>query len=296
MFSVAITGEIGSGKSTLAKIWDRMGANVIDLDAVAKNRWPRREIMEAATGRWGLDTYPGGKPDFKRLAACMFSSAEDYQFAVSLIHPGTMTEVSRMVHNLNGWVVLEIPLLFETGWFDLIDCVVCVTATDDLRAGCAAGRGWSEDEFSARESFMIESSKKQAMSDVVLRNTGSLEEWETRAREFGSLLRKMSAVRELSVFCKDKDEARAIMSALIGERLVAGANVKKIETMFHWRGEIVETSEYLVHSFTVERNLRNAMRRIREIHSYEVPVITAREIRRSDYPTLKWVVDNCREE
>ena len=293
MFSAAITGEIGSGKSTLAKIWDRMGANVIDLDAVAKNQWRLPGIMEAATRRWGRDTYPGGKPDFRRLASRMFSSAEDYHFAISLIHPGTMAEAARMVHNLNGWVVLEIPLLFETGWFDLIDCVVCVTATNDLRIKCAASRGWNESEFSVRERFMIDSSKKQDMSDIVMRNAGSLETWEERGRELGAILRKISTVHELSVFCKDKDEARAIMSALIGERLVAGANVKKIESMFHWREEIVEAPEYIVHSFTVESNIRNAMRRIREIHSYELPVITAREVRRSDFRALKWVVDNC---
>jgi len=296
MFSVAITGEIGSGKSTLAQIWGRMGANVIDLDSLAKDQWQRPEIMEAVTGRWGQDTYSGDKPDFRRLATHMFLSAEDYNFAIGLIHPGTMAEVSRVVHNLNGWVVLEIPLLFETGWFDLIDCVVCVTAAEDLRMERAASRGWSENEFSVRERFMIESPKKQALSDIVMSNTGSLEAWEARARELGALLRKMSAVHELSVYCKDADEARAIMTALIDKRLVAGANVKRIESMFHWNEEIVETPEYLVNSFTVESNLRNAMRWIREIHSYEVPVITAREIRRSDYGTLKWVVDNCGDE
>ena len=293
MFSVAITGEIGSGKSTLAQIWGCMGANVVDLDALAKDQWSQPGIMEAAAERWGHDIYPGGKPDFRQIAGLMFGSAEDYSFAIGLIHPGTMAEASRMIHNLSGWVVLEIPLLFETGWFDLIDCIVCVTATDSLRMERAASRGWSGSEFSVRERFMIESKKKQALSDVVMRNTGSLEEWEASARELGSLLRKMSGVHELSVYCKSIDEAYAIMAALIDEQLAAGANVRKVESMFRWRGEIVETPEYLVHSFTVESNLRDAMRWIRKIHSYEVPVITAREIRRSDYPTLKWVVDNC---
>ena len=293
MFSVAITGEIGSGKSTLAKIWGGMGANVIDLDALAKNQWPRPEIREAAIRRWGEDTYSDRGPDFTRLAGRIFGSAEDYRFAIDLIHPGAMTEASRIFHSLSGWVVLEIPLLFETGWFDLIDCVVCVTAADDLRIARAATRGWGKNEFSARERFMIESPQKQAMSDIVMSNTGSLDAWEASALEFGALLRKMSSVYELSVRCKDLNEARAIMLALVGRRLAAGADIAEIESVFRWREEVESSQEYLLHSFTVERSLREAMRCIREIHSYELPVITASEVRRSDYGTLKWVADNC---
>ena len=296
MFSVAITGEIGSGKSTLAKIWGDIGANVLDLDSLAKKQWSRHEIREAATDRWGLDLYPGGEPDYKQLAGRVYRSAEDYRFATGLIHPGTMTETARIFHNLGGWVVFEIPLLYETGWLDLIDCAVCVTAADDLKRSIAGGRGWSEDELSVRESFMIESSKKQAMSDIVMQNTGSLEEWEARARELGALLRRMSTVRELSVYCKDEGEARAIMSALVGGRLAAGANITETESMYHWRGEITKSPEYLLRAFTVEDCLREATRRVREIHSYEVPAIMAREIGRSDYRLLKWVADNCGDE
>jgi uncharacterized protein involved in tolerance to divalent cations len=204
-----------------------------------------------------------------------------------------MTEVARTFRGLGGWIVIEIPLLYETGWFDLIDCVVCVTATDALRAERAAGRGWRRDELSARERFMIESSKKQAMSDIVMRNTGSLKAWEESARELGAIMLRMSTVHELSVFCRDRGEARAIMSALVGRRLAAGANIAGVESEFRWREEVVGSPEYLLRSFTVERCLRDAMRCIREIHSYETPVITAREIQRSDYRTLKWVIDNC---
>jgi len=293
MFSVAITGEIGAGKSTLARIWGKMGANVFDLDSLAKNQWSRPEIQLAASARWGEGLFPGGVPDYKKLAEHVYLDVDEYRFAIGQIHPGAIAEATRLFHNLGGWVVFEIPLLYETGWFDLIDCVICVTSTDDLRMARSSSRGWREDEIAVREQYLIGSPKKQAMSDIVLCNIGSLEAWESRARELGSLMLKMSTVHELSVFCSSHEEARKIASMLVDGRLVAGLNITKVESLYHWKGRVADTEEYRIRALTIERSLRPAMRFIRQNHEYELPVITAREVVRSDYQTLKWVVDNC---
>jgi len=293
MFSVAITGEIGAGKSTLAKIWGDMGANICDLDSLAKNQWSRPEIKEAASSRWGEQVFPGGVPDYKKLAEYVYKDAPEYRFAMDLIHPGAIAEATRIFHNLGGWIVFEIPLLYETGWFDLIDCVICVTSADELRMARNSSRGWKENEIAVREKFLMGSPKKQAMSDIVLCNIGSLEAWETRARGLGALMLKMATVHEVSVFCKNRGEAGKIASALLDGRLAAGVNIANVEGMFRWKGEISDIWECRIRALTTERNLRRAMQAIRQNHSYELPVITAREVVRSDYQTLKWVVDNC---
>ena len=293
MFSVAITGEIGSGKSALAKIWGGMGANVFDLDAISKDQWHRPEIQEAAARRWGEGMFPDGMPDYRKLAGHVFKDIDEYRFAADLIHPGTIIESAKRFHNLRGWVVIEIPLLYEVGWFDLIDYVICVTSTDDLRMERIAPRGWTEREISVRERFMIDSPKKQAMSDIVMCNIGSMEAWKERARAMWALMLRMSTVHEVRVSCKDHDEAGKIMSSLVESRLVAGANAIQADSTFRWQGEIMRVPEYCIRALTIEHNLRPIMRRIRELHSYELPAITAREILRSDYQTLKWVVDNC---
>jgi dephospho-CoA kinase len=293
MFSVAITGEIGAGKSTLAKIWGGMGANVFDLDSLAKKQWSRPEIKEAASRRWGEDAFPDGVPDYKKLAEYVYKNVDEYRFTIGLIHPPAITEATRMFHNLGGWIVFEIPLLYETGWFDLIDCVICVTSTDDLRMARSSSRGWKEHELTVREQFLVGSPQKQAMSDIVLCNIGSLEAWEARARELGALMLKMATVHEISVFCQSHDEARKITSALLDNRLVAGANIANVESAFRWKREISDVQEWRIRGLTTERNLRQAMQCIKQNHVYELPVITAREVVRSDYHTLKWVVDNC---
>ncbi|MDR1508345.1 MAG: divalent cation tolerance protein CutA [Synergistaceae bacterium] len=293
MFSVAVTGEIGAGKSALTRIWGEMGANVFELDTLAKKYWSCPEIREAAERRWGAGVYENGVPVFKKIAEKVYKDFEEYRFSANLIHPPAMVEVSRDVRNIGGWIVVECPLLYETGWFDLVDCVVCVTSTDDLRMERSASRGWREEEIAIRERFLMGSPKKQAMSDIVLCNIGSLEAWETRAREIGELMLKMSTVHELSVFCKDRPESRRIASILLDRRLVAGTNITEVESMYRWKGRINDTHEWRLSCCTTGRNLRDAMECVRQNHSYEVPVVFANEVMRSNFQTLKWVVENC---
>jgi dephospho-CoA kinase len=293
MFSVAITGEIGAGKSALAKVWRDMGANLIDLDSLAKEQWTRTEVRRAASARWGTDVYRDGAPDYKLLAAHVFRDADESRFASELVHPGAMSETAKIFHNLGGWIVLEIPLLFEIGWFDLIDCVICVTSADDLRMSRNASRGWSEDEMAAREKFLVGSGAKQAMSDIVLCNVGSLETWEAKARELGELMLDMAAVHEISVLCGSAGEADRIAETLVDCRLAASASIAEVTGVHRWKGSVTKVPEHRVRALTLERNLRRVMRLIRRHHSYELPIITAREVVRADYLTLRWVVENC---
>jgi dephospho-CoA kinase len=204
-----------------------------------------------------------------------------------------MSETTKMVHNLGGWTVIEIPLLFEVGWFDLIDCVICVTSAYDLRMSRNASRGWDENEIAMREKFLVGSSTKQAMSDIVLCNVGSLETWEAKARELGELMLKMATVHEISVLCADFEEADRIGSALVDDRLAASVSIAEVTAMHRLRGLVKKIPEHRIRALTVERNLRRAMQLIRRHHSYEMPIITARAVVRADYLTLKWVVESC---
>ena len=293
MFSVAITGEIGAGKSTLARVWRDMGANLIDLDSLAKEQWSRPEVRRAAEARWGTDIYSGYVPDYKLLARHVFKDADESRFASELIHPGAMSETTKIFHNMGGWIVLEIPLLFEIGWFDLIDCVICVTSADDLRMARNVSRGWDENETAAREKFLVGSGTKQAMSDIVLCNVGSLETWEAKARELGDLMLKMATVHEISVLCADVEEANRIGDALVDSRLSASVSIGEVTAVNRRKDSVRKVPEYRIRALTLERNLRRVMQLIRRHHSYELPIITAREVVRADYLTLQWVVESC---
>ncbi|MDR1471189.1 MAG: dephospho-CoA kinase [Synergistaceae bacterium] len=296
MFTVALTGEVGSGKSSIARVWGQMGANVIKADAVAKEQWRRPEIMRAAKERWGEGVFKGGEPDHRRIAEMAFKDNTENAFTNGLIHPGTIAEITRTVREARGWIVLEVPLLFESGRFDYVDCIICVTAPDDLKAERNLARGWTEGEIGRRERFMTNTAKKQAMSDMVLLNAGSMESWEARARELGALMLKMSAVYELTTYCGNEGEARNIASALVNERLAASVNVNRADSCFRWRGRVHWEDEWALRCMTTESVMRRAIARVTRLHSYELPGITALEVCHSNFDTLKWVVECCEPE
>jgi dephospho-CoA kinase len=270
-----------------------MGANMIDLDSLAKEQWARPEVKRAAVARWGTDIYRDGVPDYKILAEHVFKDESESRFASELVHPGAMSETTRIYHNLGGWIVLEIPLLFEVGWFDLIDCIICVTSADDLRMSRNASRGWDEKETAAREKFLVGTGAKQAMSDIVLCNVGSLEAWEAKARELGNLMIKMATVHEISVLCANAEEANRIGDALMDSRLTASVSIAEVTGIHRLKGSVKKMPEHRIRALTLERNLRRVMQLIRRHHSYDLPIITAREVVRADYLTLKLVVENC---
>ena len=59
MLTVGLTGDVGAGKSTLARVWEEMGATVIDADRVARDMWKDPDVQRKAAERWGSDFFGG---------------------------------------------------------------------------------------------------------------------------------------------------------------------------------------------------------------------------------------------
>ena len=71
-------------------------------------------------------------------------------------------------------------------------------------------------------------------------------------------------------------DARKIAKALVEEQLVACVNIiPNIESIYRWRGEIEEDSEFVLIIKTVDDNVEKTIQRIKELHSYELPDVIA---------------------
>lgn len=195
MLTVGLTGDVGAGKSTLARVWEEMGATVIDADRVARDMWKDPDVQRKAAERWGSDFFDGDQAAiFSRIAEKIFSDEDEYGFVSDLIHPAAIAAIEETVRNSEGWVVVEIPLLFEFGRPEWMDYVVYASASVEKRTERNATRGWDENEIKRRESRLMPRCEKMAMSDWVLENSGSKEEWESKAKELGKIfLEKESA-------------------------------------------------------------------------------------------------------
>src|SRR5262249_39728091 len=72
-------------------------------------------------------------------------------------------------------VVLDAALLFEAGWDKLCDKILFVDAPHDIRLERAVARGWSTEQFAAREAAQLPVEEKRSRSQIVIRNARTLE-------------------------------------------------------------------------------------------------------------------------
>lgn len=98
--------------------------------------------------------------------------------------------------------------------------------------------------------------------------------------------------RLVLVTAPNQTDARAIARALVGDGLAACVNVLgPIRSIYRWRGAIEDEAEYLLLIKTRARLYARLERRVRELHSYEVPEVIALPVEAGSAPYLKWLLD-----
>ncbi|MTK63803.1 MAG: divalent-cation tolerance protein CutA [Methanobacterium sp.] len=92
------------------------------------------------------------------------------------------------------------------------------------------------------------------------------------------------------VTTSDISESRKIARVLVQERLVACVNiVPAIESIYRWNGEIEEDSESLIFIKTRSDMVKNVIKKVEEIHSYDTPCILELSIERGSKKYFKWL-------
>ena len=193
MLTIGLTGDVGAGKSTLCSVWREMGAAVFDADTVARDMWSLRSVRSCAARRWGKGFFKGEKKEvFAKIANIIFNDEHEYEFASKLLHRHTIEELERMVKNSSGWVVVEIPLLFECGVPPWIDKIVFASAPTEKRVQRNIKRSWNMEEISRRESKLLPREEKIKRADYVLENLGTEDEWRAKGRALGEKFLRMA--------------------------------------------------------------------------------------------------------
>jgi periplasmic divalent cation tolerance protein len=106
----------------------------------------------------------------------------------------------------------------------------------------------------------------------------------------------MAAARDFTmvfVMAANEDEAQRIAQALVAERLAACVNIAgPVHSIYRWRGEIENASEYMLVIKTSKRHVSKLERRVRELHSYEVPEIVAVTLAQGSKPYIAWLAES----
>lgn len=135
---VGLTGPTGSGKSTVAAAFRELGCAVIDADILARKAAQRPDCIAALSSEFGADIVSAdGSLDRRLLAKRAFSSPGRTERLNQITHPAIKEETVRRIGELRGGgakaVILDAPLLFESGADSLCNTTVAVTAPPEIR-------------------------------------------------------------------------------------------------------------------------------------------------------------------
>ena len=171
MIVLGLTGSIGMGKSTTAAMFREAGVPVHDSDEAVHRLYAgaAAPLVEAAFPGTVVD----GVVDRNRLAAQVLGDREAIRRLEAIVHPLVRADAEAFLdrHRRAGarLVVLDIPLLFETGGRGRVDKVVVVTApAETQRERVLARPGMTPEKFEAILSKQVSDAEKRAMADFVI--------------------------------------------------------------------------------------------------------------------------------
>jgi dephospho-CoA kinase len=196
---IGILGGVASGKSAVAQQFARLGAAVLDADRAGHEALRRPQIEAAARQRWGETIFSAdGRIDRARLASVVFAQTPEAEQERKYLEQLTHPEIARLLRQeAEGMAaagtpvaVLDAPLLLEAGWDDLCEKTVFVEAPREVRIGRALARGWTKEDFTAREAVQESLERKRERADAIIDNSGSPQRAQAQVEQFwASLIR-----------------------------------------------------------------------------------------------------------
>ena len=171
MIIIGLTGSIGMGKTTTADLFRQAGLPVFDADATVHALYdgPLAADIEAA--------FPGttraGSVDRARLAERLSGDDDAFRRLEAIVHPAVRRAEADFIARSRAIgapaVVLDIPLLFETGRQGDVDKTVVVSApAETQRARVLSRPGMTEEKFEALLARQIPDAEKRARADFVI--------------------------------------------------------------------------------------------------------------------------------
>lgn len=162
---VGLTGRIGVGKTTVAAALAEHGAAVIDADRVAHDVLETDEVRNAVASEFGRHLLDAdGRIQRPALAAVVFGPTPDHARALAqlerIVHPAVRERMEARIDALRQAagaeadqlvIVLDVPLLVQSGWTERCDRVIEVVCDESVRKARLRARGWSSDAIAWRD-------------------------------------------------------------------------------------------------------------------------------------------------
>jgi dephospho-CoA kinase len=177
MIIVGLTGSIAMGKSTVSGMFAELGVPIFDADEAVR-------AFYAGAGAKAVEAaFPGvvvsGQVDRERLGSQVLNDAEALKRLEGLVHPAVAQARAHFVERASAagrrLVIVDVPLLFETGGEGSVDLVIVVSAPAALQRERALARmGMSEVKLEAILSRQMPDAEKRRRAHFIIDTGGSL--------------------------------------------------------------------------------------------------------------------------
>jgi len=194
-FIVGLTGSIGMGKSETAKLFARLGIPVHDADAAVHALYEKGGAAVAPIEQAFSGAVKDGRVDRAALTALLGGDPQAFRRLEAIVHPlvreSERSFLQAASERGDELVVLDIPLLLETGGDARVDTLVVVSSKPDIqRARVLARPGMTPEKLDAILARQLPDVDKRAKADFVIETEQGL------AQAFQDVKRVVAALRE----------------------------------------------------------------------------------------------------
>lgn len=199
MFTLGLTGSIGMGKTTTAKLFAEEGVPVHDADAAVHALYDGEAA--GAIEKAFLGTTSNGKVDREKLGRLVVGDAAALKRLEAIVHPLVRQSSERFLADAKARgepvVLLDIPLLYETGGEDRVDAVVVVSAPADIQRKRVLERpGMTVEKLDALLAKQLSDEEKRRRADFIVDSGQGIEHARDQVRTILQRVAKMTPKRK----------------------------------------------------------------------------------------------------
>ena len=195
MFVIGLTGSIAMGKTTTARLFAEAGVPVHDADAAVHKLYEGEAAPQIEAAFPGVTK--GGKVDRIALGQRVVGDASALQRLESIVHPLVRAAETKFLndaeHRGAPIVVLDIPLLFETGGDSRVDATVVVSAPAEMQRARALERGLGAARLEALLARQMPDAEKRRRADFVVDSGQGIDHARAQVRQILAAVAKMPA-------------------------------------------------------------------------------------------------------
>jgi len=193
MLKIGLTGGIGTGKSSVTEAFQSLGAAVINADLLGHDAYlPGTIGFEEVVTEFGQEIVGSdGQIDRKKLGPIVFSDSSKMDRLNEIMHPLIRDLIDERLVSLessqNKVAVVEAAILIEAGWKSLFDEIwVVISDREEVINRLGVRNGLSREDAVKRIDSQMSNNERIEHGDVVVENTGSMEDLQTRVNSLWS--------------------------------------------------------------------------------------------------------------